>query len=95
MKICFYTTTKNINEIIDKSFLIKKPFKKEKGFFNNHKTVKPIKIIKHILKLTIFEKDNVVLDPFMGSGTTAIACKEMGINYPRQKRHINFVCSMD
>ena len=25
--------------------------------------------------------DNIVLDPFIGSGTTAVVCKKMGIKY--------------
>lgn len=84
-------TVENINEIIDKSFLIKKPSKKEKGVFNNHKTVKPIEIIKHILKLTVFRKDSTVLDPFIGSGTTAIACKEIGVNYIGIEKNKDYV----
>ena len=26
-------------------------------------------------------KGNLVVDPFMGSGTTAVACKELGLSY--------------
>ena len=26
-------------------------------------------------------KDGIVYDPFMGTGTTAVACKELSINY--------------
>jgi site-specific DNA-methyltransferase (adenine-specific) len=26
-------------------------------------------------------KDNLILDPFMGSGTTAIACENLGIDW--------------
>ena len=74
-------TIENINEIIDKSFLIGKPSKNEKAYFNNHKTVKPIQLCEHILRLTCFDKNSVVLDPFLGSGTTAIAAKNIGINY--------------
>ncbi|MEA2088501.1 MAG: site-specific DNA-methyltransferase [Patescibacteria group bacterium] len=74
-------TVDNINEIIDKSFLIGKPTKKEKGDFNNHKTVKPLEICEHIIKLTAFYKNAVILDPFVGSGTTAIAAKKLGLNY--------------
>lgn len=74
-------TVDNINEIIDKSFLIGKPTKKEKGGFNNHKTVKPVEICEHIIKLTAFYKNAIVLDPFVGSGTTAIAAKKLGLNY--------------
>lgn len=74
-------TVDNINEIIDKSFLIGKPTKKEKGCFNNHKTVKPVEICEHIIKLTAFYENAVILDPFVGSGTTAVAAKKLGLNY--------------
>lgn len=74
-------TAENINEIIDKSFLIGKPTKKEKGDFNNHKTVKPVEICEHIIKLTAFYENAVILDPFVGSGTTAVAAKKLGLNY--------------
>ena len=67
-------TTEEINEIYDKNFLISKPTKLEKGENNTHITVKPVTLIEHLLKL--FSKKNaLVVDPFLGSGTTAIACK--------------------
>lgn len=45
-----------------------------------HPTCKPIEYVKkHILNST--EPGDVVLDPFMGSGTTASAAKETGRNY--------------
>ncbi len=74
-------TIDNISEIIDKTFLVGKPTKKEKGDFNNHKTVKPLEICEHIIKLTAFHKKAVILDPFVGSGTTAVAAKKLGLNY--------------
>jgi site-specific DNA-methyltransferase (adenine-specific) len=74
-------TVENINEIIDKAFLIGKPTKKEKGVFNNHKTVKPLELCEQIIKLTAFFKDAVILDPFVGSGTTVLAAKNLGLNY--------------
>jgi site-specific DNA-methyltransferase (adenine-specific) len=74
-------TVENINEIIDKSFLIGKPTKKEKGDFNDHKTVKPLEICEHIIKLTAFYENAIILDPFVGSGTTAVAAKKLGLNY--------------
>ncbi len=43
---------------------------------NNHPTVKPIKLIEYLIKLTTRE-NQVVLDPFLGSGTTAVACKRI------------------
>ena len=40
---------------------------------NNHPTVKPITLMQYLVKL-VTPKEGLVLDPFMGSGTTAIAC---------------------
>ena len=39
----------------------------------NHPTQKPLKIIERIIKASCPE-DGIVLDPFMGSGSTAAAC---------------------
>jgi len=40
---------------------------------NNHPTVKPIKLIEYLIKL-VSREGSIILDPFLGSGTTAIAC---------------------
>ena len=67
--------TESYNEAYDKNFLISKPTKKEKGKFNKHITVKPLALMQHLVKL--FSKEHsLVVDPFLGSGTTAVACKE-------------------
>jgi site-specific DNA-methyltransferase (adenine-specific) len=66
-------TTDNIEESMDRVFLVSKPNKKEKGEYNTHISVKPVSLIAHLLKL--FTKEGaIILDPFMGSGTTAVAC---------------------
>jgi site-specific DNA-methyltransferase (adenine-specific) len=66
-------TTEEFNEVYDKNFLVKKPTSKEKGEFNTHPTVKPVGLIEHLIRL--FSKTNsLVVDPFLGSGTTAVAC---------------------
>ena len=58
----------------DKNFLVKKPNKKEKNG-NDHPTIKPVHLIAHLIRL--FSKENaLVLDPFLGSGTTAKACSD-------------------
>ena len=44
---------------------------------NNHLTVKPVHLIAYLVRLVSKEGD-VVLDPFMGSGTTLMACKMLG-----------------
>ena len=45
-----------------------------------HPTIKPLQLVeRHILHSTL--PNAVVLDPFMGSGTTAVACQETGRQY--------------
>jgi len=41
---------------------------------NNHPTVKPIALLEYLCNLTKTPTGGIVLDPFLGSGTTAIAC---------------------
>jgi site-specific DNA-methyltransferase (adenine-specific) len=66
-------TTDEIDEVLDKVFMVPKPNKVEKGEYNTHLSVKPIQLISHLIRL--FTKENaIILDPFMGSGTSAIAC---------------------
>lgn len=43
---------------------------------NTHPTVKPLELMKWLCLLTKTPTGGVVLDPFMGSGTTGMACKE-------------------
>ena len=70
-------TTEEINESYDKNFLVSKPSKAEKGEQNVHITVKPVALIEHLIKL-FTKKNALVVDPFLGSGTTALACKNSG-----------------
>ena len=66
-------TTDSVSHEVDKIFMISKPSKAEKGSYNTHLSVKPVQLIQHLVKL--FTKEGAtVLDPFMGSGTTAVAC---------------------
>jgi site-specific DNA-methyltransferase (adenine-specific) len=44
---------------------------------NNHPTVKPVELMKYLIKL-VTPKDGIVLDPFTGSGSTGMACVELG-----------------
>jgi site-specific DNA-methyltransferase (adenine-specific) len=67
-------TTEEYNESYDKNFLVSKPSKSEKGESNTHITVKPLALIEHLIKL-FSKKGSLVVDPFLGSGTTALACK--------------------
>jgi len=51
---------------------------KDKG--NNHPTVKPIELMKYLIKL-ITPPGGTVLDPFNGSGSTGCAAVELGFEY--------------
>lgn len=47
---------------------------------NHHPTVKPLKLMSYLITLGSREGD-VVLDPFVGSGTTCVAAKKLKRNY--------------
>jgi site-specific DNA-methyltransferase (adenine-specific) len=46
---------------------------------NNHPTVKPIALMRYLCTLVTMPERNMILDPFAGSGTTGVACKELGL----------------
>ena len=48
--------------------------------FKIHQATFPVSLIKPFILTTTEEKD-IVFDPFMGSGTTAVACIELNRNY--------------
>jgi len=45
-----------------------------------HPTQKPLKLIEYIVE-NYTNETNIILDPFLGSGTTAVACKSLGRRY--------------
>jgi len=47
---------------------------------NNHPTVKPVKLMEYLCKL-ITPPGGTVLDPYMGSGTTGIACRNLDFKF--------------
>ena len=47
---------------------------------NNHPTVKPVELMKYLIKL-VTPPGGIVLDPFNGSGSTGCAAVELGYNY--------------
>lgn len=61
-------------------FYCAKASKSERGEGNTHPTVKPLALMKYLITLGL-PPGGTVLDPFCGSGTTALACKELGRNY--------------
>jgi DNA modification methylase len=47
---------------------------------NTHPTVKPVDLMKYLIKL-VAPQGSHILDPFAGSGTTGMACKELGYTF--------------
>ena len=68
-----------LEEDWSKYFYCSKASKKEKDD-TNHPTVKPIDLMRYLVKL-VTPKDGLVLDPFAGTGTTGEACILEGRNY--------------
>lgn len=93
-RILFYSNEdKNLNQKRNCSGIPKRTFNAKENFtdvwtFNMtqnyektiHPTQKPLSLIKRIIE-TSSKKDDLVLDCFMGSGTTAFASKIIGRNF--------------
>lgn len=61
-------------------FYVAKASKRERGEGNVHPTVKPVKLMEYLIKL-VTPPGGTVLDPFMGSGTTGVAAKQLGFSF--------------
>lgn len=61
-------------------FYCAKASNSDRGKGNNHPTVKPIDLMRYLIRL-VCPVGSVVLDPFMGSGTTGKAALEEGMEF--------------
>jgi hypothetical protein len=61
-------------------FYTAKASRAERGEGNTHPTVKPLELMRYLCRL-ITPKGGVVLDPFLGSGTTGAAAMIEGFNF--------------
>jgi len=59
-------------------FHCSKASRSDRGPGNDHPTVKPLRLIEWLCRLTATPTGGIVLDPFLGSGTTALACLNTG-----------------
>jgi len=65
------------NNGVSRFFYCAKAPRSERGEGNDHPTVKPLSLMQYLCKLVIPE-NGIVLDPFMGSGSTLIAASRLG-----------------
>ena len=61
-------------------FYCAKPSRKERGEGNSHPTVKSVALMRWLVRL-VTRRGGLVLDPFMGSGTTGIAALQEGMRF--------------
>ncbi|MFQ5626633.1 MAG: DNA methyltransferase, partial [Methyloligellaceae bacterium] len=59
-------------------FYCSKASKAERGNGNTHPTCKPITLMRYLLTLTKTPTGGIILDPFMGSGSTLVAALQVG-----------------
>lgn len=71
-------------------FYCAKPSRKERGEGNNHPTVKPVKLMRWLVRL-VTPPGGLVLDPFLGSGTTALAARAEGFRFLGIEREAAYV----
>lgn len=64
-------------------FYCAKASKKDRGEGNNHPTVKPVSLMRWLVRLASGPNpaEDLIFDPFAGSGTTGVACNLEGVPY--------------
>lgn len=71
-------------------FYCAKASRSERGEGNNHPTVKPLALMQWLVKL-VAPPGGLVLDPFVGSGTTGVAAKAEGFQFLGIEQDANYV----
>ena len=70
-------------------FYCAKASRSERGEGNIHPTVKPLALMRYLVRL-VTRKGGIVLDPFMGSGTTGVAAIQEGMNFVGMEREPHY-----
>lgn len=76
-------------------FYCAKASKAERGADNKHPTVKPLALMEYLLRLINHPKGRT-LDPFMGSGSTGVACARLGhafVGVELDRKHFDTACA--
>lgn len=89
-----YQAMRNINDpAVNKQMLSLwkiTPPKKDEKKYGKHPTQKPIALLNRIIEASTDEGD-LVLDPFLGSGTTAVACVNYGRSFIGIETDVNYL----
>ena len=75
-------------------FYCAKASRSDRGADNKHPTVKPTDLMRYLCRL-VTPPGGVVLDPFMGSGSTGVAAIQLGrkfIGIEREERYFDIAC---
>jgi site-specific DNA-methyltransferase (adenine-specific) len=78
----------NSEEVIE-HFLFYPKVRDGKKTGNIHPTKKPVLLMKQLIKLVSIE-NQTILDPFMGSGSTGVAAKELNRNFIGYEKEIDY-----
>lgn len=83
------------NKSASRFFYTAKASKQDRDEGNTHPTVKPRTLMRYLVRLVTPPK-GICLDPFMGSGTTGVACQYEGFHFvgiEREKEYFS-ICKM-
>jgi len=83
------------NKSASRFFYTAKASKQDRDEGNTHPTVKPRMLMRYLVRLVTPPK-GICLDPFMGSGTTGVACQYEGFHFvgiEREKEYFS-ICKM-
>jgi site-specific DNA-methyltransferase (adenine-specific) len=70
----------SFNKVVKKFVFIQQGFIKETNDIRQHPTQKPTEVMKWIIE-NYTKPTDIILDPFVGSGTTCVAAKQLGRKY--------------
>ena len=58
---------------------------------NDHPTVKPTELMRWLVRMVKMPADTTILDPFMGSGSTGVACAAEGVDFIGIEREAEYL----
>jgi DNA modification methylase len=76
----FSEIDENLESVAPFIYQSKPNFSKHDAVYNTHPTVKPVELMRYFVRL-ITPPNGVVLDPFLGSGTTGVAAMLEGFRF--------------